>query len=262
MTGVAVPRAVIRQVAALREPKGRAEQSRMLLEGPRLLAEGLKAGVVERIYVATDHPGQEAVRLIAGGVPVEQVAPSDLDRMVDVRTPAGVAAVARLNGPRPASELLATSDRLLYLEAVQDPGNVGTLARTGLALGVEALVLGPGTADPAAPKTLRASAGALIAMPYARDVPPEDLMALASASGHRVVVADPHEGTSYATVDPGPKWVLVASNEGAGTALPLGDPGIVAVRIPLARGTESLNVGAAVAILLAEFGRRRAGAAG
>src|SRR5262249_35352077 len=160
------------------------------------------------------------------------------------RTPAGVLAVARLNRPRPAAELLAAAGRLLYLEAVQDPGNAGTLARTAWALGVEALLLGPGTADPTAPKVLRASAGPLIAMPYAKDVRPEAFLDLAARSGHRVVVADAHEGADYRGAELGSRWCLVASNEGAGTSLPLGDPRITAVRIPLERGAESLNVGA------------------
>jgi TrmH family RNA methyltransferase len=250
---VPITRSAIKLVAALRDAKGRSEQGLMLLEGPRLLAEGLKAGVVRAIYVASDYEGRDAVALMAKDVPIEHVAPSDLDRMVDVRTPAGVAAVARLNRPLPAPDLVARSGRLLFLESVQDPGNVGTLARTAWALGVDALLLGPGTADPTAPKTMRASAGTLITMPHARDVSIEDLMALVRGSGHRVVVSDPHEGADYRTVDPGGRWILVASNEGAGTALPLTDPRIVAVGVPLERGAESLNVGAAVAILLAAF---------
>jgi TrmH family RNA methyltransferase len=254
---VPITRAAIKLVAALRDAKGRAEQGLMLLEGPRLLAEGLKAGAVERIYAATDYAGLDALGVLAGPVPVEHVSPADLERMVDVRTPAGVASVARLNEPLPAAELIAASRRLLYLEAVQDPGNVGTLARTAWALGVDALLLSPGTADVTAPKTLRASAGTLITMPYARDVEAGTFLDLAGRSGHRVVVSDAHEGADFKTVDVGSRWILVASNEGAGTTLPLHDERILSVRIPLQRGAESLNIGAAIAILLAEFDRRR-----
>jgi TrmH family RNA methyltransferase len=246
-------KAGVRLVAALQDQKGRAEQGLMLLEGPRLVAEGLRAGAVERVYVAADYTGLAALEILAQNVPIEQVSPEDLDRMVEVRTPAGVAAVARLNRPRPAAELASTCDRMLYLESVQDPGNVGTLARTAWALGVDALLLSPGTADVTAPKTLRASAGTTIAMPYARDLAPAEFLALARGSGHRVLVSDPHDGTDYRAVTPGTRWILVASNEGAGTALPLGDPQVTAVQIPLLRGAESLNVGAAVAILLAAF---------
>jgi RNA methyltransferase, TrmH family len=253
MPRMPVTKAEVKRVAALHEAKGRAEQGLMLLEGPRLVAEGLKAGVVERIYRAADFAGAEALKAIAGAVPIEEVAPGDLERMVEVKTPAGIAAVARVNAPRDAAALMAASARLLYLEAVQDPGNVGTLARTAWALGVDGLLVGPGTADVLSPKTLRASAGTLVTMPFAREVAPDALPALAAASGHRVVVSDAHEGADYRTADPGAKFVLVASNEGAGTALPLTDPRLLVVRIPLERGAESLNVGAAVAILLAAF---------
>jgi TrmH family RNA methyltransferase len=248
-----ISRADIKRVTALHDAKGRAEQGLMLLEGPRLVAEGLKAGAVERIFAAEDWDAAAGLGPLPAGVDVERVSASDLERMLEVRTPAGVAAVARLNRPKPAAELLGAASRLLYLDAVQDPGNAGTLARTAWALGVEALLLSPGTADPAAPKVLRASAGTLIAMPYARDIAPEAFLELAAGSGHRVVVADSHEGADYREIDPGPRWVLVASNEGAGTRLPLRDPRTTAVRIPLERGAESLNVAAAVAILLAAF---------
>src|SRR5262249_52794203 len=156
----------------------------------------------------------------------------------------------RLNAARPAPDVLGAADRVLFLEGVQDPGNVGALARTAWALGVEALLLGTGTADATAPKVLRASAGTLITMPYAKDVAPVAFLDLATGSGHRVIVADAHAGADYREAKPGARWALVASNEGAGTSLPLRDPRIMAVRIPLERGAESLNVGAAIAILL------------
>jgi TrmH family RNA methyltransferase len=250
---MAITKADVKRVAALQEAKGRAEQGLMLLEGPRLVAEGLKAGTVERIFRAADFAGAEALKAIAGSVPIDEVSPADLDRMVEVRTPAGVAATARINPPRDAAELVKASSRLLYLESVQDPGNVGTLARTAWALGVDGLLVSPGTADALSPKTLRASAGTLVTMPYAREVEPEALLGLAAASGHRVVVSDAHEGADYRKADPGQRFILVASNEGAGTALSLKDPRLVVVRIPLERGAESLNVAAAVAILLATF---------
>jgi RNA methyltransferase, TrmH family len=248
-----ITKAEVKRVAALQDAKGRAEQGLMLLEGPRLVAEGLKAGTVERIFRSSDFAGAEALKAIAGAVPIDEVGPGDLDRMVEVRTPAGIAAIARINAPRDADALMKDSARLLYLEAVQDPGNVGTLARTAWALGVDALLVSPGTADVLSPKTLRASAGTLVTMPYAREVEPAALLGLAAASGHRVVVSDAHDGVDYRKAEVGPRFVLVASNEGAGTSMPASDPRLLVVRIPLERGAESLNVGAAVAILLASF---------
>jgi RNA methyltransferase, TrmH family len=248
-------KAEIKRIASLHDPAGRAEQGLMLLEGPRLVAEGLRAGAVVCVFAAEGDPALAAAGAIPPDVPVEIVTGGDLARLVDVKTPAGIAAVARLNRPRDAAALVAASDRVVFLERVQDPGNVGTLARTAWALGVDALVLSPGTADVTAPKTLRAAAGTTITMPYSRDVEPEALLRIAASSGHRVLVSDPHDGADYRAVNPGARFVLVASNEGAGTGIPLTDPRVLAVRIPLVRDAESLNVGAAVAILLAAFRR-------
>ena len=62
--------------------------------------------------------------------------------------------------PVPPADILNTARRILALEGVQDPGNVGTLLRSAAAFGFDAVVLGPGCASPLSPKTLRSSMGA------------------------------------------------------------------------------------------------------
>src|SRR6187399_1805513 len=106
-----ITRADIKRIASLQDAKGRAEQGLMLLEGARLVGEGLKAGAVETVFVAEDWAGRAGIERAAGTTPVVAVPAGDLDRMVEVRTPAGVAATARLNRPRPAAELVAEMSR-------------------------------------------------------------------------------------------------------------------------------------------------------
>ena len=244
-------RSEIRAVAALADAKERARTGLMLLEGPHLAEEALRRGVLETLYWSP--ASREGARLAEAarraGRPEHETADHDVARMCEVKTHAGVVATARAPRPIPLDALLAAAPRALAFEAVQDPGNVGAMARTARALGVDAFVFTPGCADPTAPKTLRASAGALLDAPRAfADV--ETLLAAARRSGHAVIVADVRGGASYRALTPPPKWILATANEGAGTAIPEDAAGVRRTTIPLAEGTESLNVAAAAAILL------------
>ncbi len=245
-------KAVVKAVAELRDAAERERTGRVLIEGPHLAFEALRRGVLLELFIADDcREGVELARAAKeSGVACEPATASDLDRMAEVRTPAGVVGVARRNAPQAAAALLREHDVLVYFEAVQDPGNVGTVARTAAAFGVGALLFGPGSVDPTAPKSLRASAGALLDAPYARDVGIEVLLDAASATGHVVVVADVRQGVDYRRIAPLPRRILAIANEGAGTRIPLGSERVLRTTIPLAPGCESLNVAAAAAILL------------
>ena len=137
----------------------------------------------------------------------------------------------------------------VYLAGVADPGNVGTLVRTSAALGADWLALGPGSADAFHPRAVRAAMGATFAVPLLEGVSPADL---ATREGFDVVGAVPRGGAAPWEADLTRPIVLAL---GAGRA-------VVRVTIPQAAGSESLNVAAAGAALLAEAGRQRALAGG
>jgi TrmH family RNA methyltransferase len=245
-------KAVQKAVAALRDAAERERTGLVLVEGPRLAAEALRRGVLHELYL--DPSARETAALAAEaarrGVPVTAAAPFELERMAEVKTPAGAIGVARRNAPIAAADLLREHAALVYFEGVQDPGNVGTIARTAEAFGHRALLFGPGSADPTAPKTLRSSAGSLLDAPYAVDLDVPALLALAAASGHVVVLADVRAGTPHRALRPPPRRILAVANEGAGTRVPADAPGVLRTTIALERDVESLNVGVAAAILL------------
>jgi RNA methyltransferase, TrmH family len=134
-------------------------------------------------------------------------------------------------------------DLLVWLHAVEDPGNVGTIIRSAHALGQATVALGPGCADPFSPKALRASMGSLFARPPAR----AELRAL---TGRRVAL-DAHAQRTLAEADLAPPLVLCLGAERAGLPAELtGD----AVRIPVA--ADSLNVAMAATVALYEVTNR------
>ena len=169
--------------------------------------------------------------------------------------------------PQPAvrsfSDTRFPPDLGLLLAGVADPGNVGTLVRTAAALGCDWVALGSGSADPYHPRAVRAAMGALYAVPLLERVEPADL---ATRTGFTLVAAVPRGGAPPWEVDLTGPSVLALGAERAGLepALAVLDDGRPTVRVtlPQAPGTESLNVAAAGAALLAEMARQRAAARG
>ena len=114
----------------------------------------------------------------------------------------------------------------LYLDGVGDPGNVGTLVRSGVAFGLAGVICSPGTADPYGPKAMRAGMGAQFALPVVIEVAPGDLVARLAALAERglqapaIWVADPHEGEDVRDVraPDGAIVVLGAERSGPGPA--------------------------------------------
>lgn len=245
-------KAEIKAVASLTDRAEREARGLALIEGPHLAFEALRRGIPTTLYVAEDCRERDALRAAAAaaGARCETVAPEDVLRMADAKTPSGVVGVVRWNAPVGVAALLSAHDALVYFEGVQDPGNVGTIARTAAAFGVGALIFGPGSADPTSAKSLRASAGALLDLPYARDVGVDALLSALRPGGHRAVVAEVRGGVDHRRYAAPARRVLVVSNEGAGTAVPPSASGVDRVTIALAPGAESLNVGAAAAVLL------------
>ncbi|MCX7150169.1 MAG: RNA methyltransferase [Rhodocyclales bacterium] len=167
-----------------------------------------------------------------------------------VGTPTGIAAVIDIP-PVPAGEI--PGDALL-LDAVQDAGNVGAILRTAAAAGVRDVLLGPGCAGAWTPRVLRAGQGAHFSLAIREQV---DLVAmLASCSGNSIATVARGGASLYELDLTGPIAWLVG-NEGAGLSAELVAAAKVCATIPLAGGSESLNVAAATAVCLFEANRQR-----
>ena len=176
------------------------------------------------------------------------VAPVLFDSLSTLVSPSGVLAIATV----PPSPPLATNGFVLALDAVQDPGNVGTLIRTAAAAGVAQVWLSPGCAFAWSVKTLRAAQGAHFHIQVLEDV---DLPAALSAfQGERWATLPRDIGgvktvSLFETKFSGSN-ALVLSNEGHGLS-PAVLPALTGgLRIPMAAGVESLNVATAGAIIL------------
>jgi len=256
---------LVRRIRQLHDAKGRREQGLLLLEGTHLLQEVLRLNLQPAEVVATEtwlQRHQPLLERLPGPWPLCTVCDTVLAAMATTQHPDGVLltlsnAALPASGNRPRSR-----DGLwLCLDAIQDPGNLGTLIRTGLAADVSGLWLADG-ADPFQPKVLRASAGAALELPIwrgPRDALAERLRELQSRPGLQIAASvPPHQGGSpYWELDWSRPTALLLGSEGAGLAEPLLALADRRVTIPHAPAVESLNVAVAAAPLLLERQRQR-----
>jgi RNA methyltransferase, TrmH family len=185
------------------------------------------------------------------GIRTVTVDDADLARVADTQTPQGVVAVAEMPETR-LDDLFRPSGPtvLLVLDAVQDPGNFGSMVRSAEALGAAGVVVLPGTVDPWNAKAVRSAMGASFRLPVvAADW--AELGPWLRDHGFAVLAAD--AGGEPLGDDVPDRAALVLGNEGAGVSTETRIHADRVVGIPLRGRAESLNVGAAAAILLYEL---------
>lgn len=229
------------------------------MEGPVVIAEALDAGVTIRdIFVdAEDATAAElAERCAAAGARVLEVGDNVMRAVADAATPQGVVAVAELPGFT-LEALDTTTDLVLVLARVRDPGNAGTMMRTAAAAGAGCIVFSEGSVDPFGPKTVRASAGSVVKLPIARSVALPEAVALLRARGFRCVGAEGGHAETIYDLDLTAKVAVVVGNEAWGFGDAPADLLDRVASIPMPGDVESLNVAAAGAIFLFEAVRQR-----
>ncbi|HEX6368647.1 MAG TPA: RNA methyltransferase [Longimicrobium sp.] len=246
-----------RLLRSLRQRKTREAEGLFLAEGIRAVEDLAASALPVRLAVAASTLGDSARGralldvLAAKGIAVHQAGERELAALADTETPQGILAVA----PIPSAtldDLSADAEPavVVVLDAVQDPGNFGTLARTAEALGASGLVALPGTVDPWNPKSVRAAMGSTFRL----SVVPADWDTLSpwlSSRGFQTLAAAPG-GEPLPDPRP-PRAALVLGNEGAGIGDDTRARADRVVGIPIRGRAESLNVAAAGAILLYEL---------
>ncbi len=238
--------------------KYRHELDLSLLEGSHLVEEAIISGCKLETLCFTedwcDRNPELYHQALERSQRTEQVSDSVLNAMATTVKPDGVVATI---GRRVHPELGHLESFGLAISRIQDPGNVGTMIRTAAAAGVDELWVSGDSVELDHPKVMRASAGQWFRLPM---ITIEDLgsqIIQAKQAGIQVVTTLPTADRIHWETDFTQPTLVVMGNEGAGLPPDLADLADVPVRIPLARGVESLNVAIAAAIILYEVQRQR-----
>ncbi|MEM9542178.1 MAG: RNA methyltransferase [Cyanobacteria bacterium P01_E01_bin.42] len=250
---------LVKQLKKLRSLKARREQNLCLLEGTNLLEAACETRSPISIVCCTlswqaryfrlwEEVSQQAQR-------AEIVTPEVLGAIATTMSPDGIVAAI------PRQRLYTTVPKNLtlgvFLEHLQDPGNLGTIVRTSVAAGAEGLWLSVDSVEADNPKTLRASTGAWFRLPIEVSADVGQTLNAHRARGLQIVAAVPRAPLTYWEISWRKPSLILLGNESAGLSEAAISTANVQVSIPLAVGVESLNVSVAAALLLYEARRQR-----
>jgi TrmH family RNA methyltransferase len=256
---------LVRVFRAVATSGRRDPERRILLEGPRLIADAADAGVAIESALVAEVPARGAVaaltaRLRDRGVRVHAASARVVQAAGDVATAQGIVALARRPALADLQCLEAPDLVLLVADGIADPGNLGTMIRTAAAAGATAVAITGAAADPFLPKTVRATMGAVFRIPLI-DVAASALIPALAARHAAVFVADARAPLAYTDAILVPPLAIVVGSEAGGPDASWRRVGTM-IRIPLMGPVESLNAAVAAAVLLYEAARQRASIAG
>ncbi len=212
-----------------------------------------------RVRAVLGVPGRVAALDLPTGVPAYEADKWVLSEVIGFRLTRGVVASADRRPPADLDELLAGPDpalprRLAVLEALNDAENLGSIARSAVALGLDGLLLDPRCADPLYRRSVRVSMGHVLGLPFAV-LPdwPAGLDRLHDAGYTTVALTPAPDAVDLGDLDPGahPRTAVLLGAEGPGLTSEAQQRATVRARIPMRAGVDSLGVAAAAAIAFA-----------
>jgi RNA methyltransferase, TrmH family len=257
---VSLTRTELKDIQSLLTKKGRKEKRRFVAEGVRLLEDAIRFRTRPELILYTEHGttgrGKELVESYARDkVRVEELPAKQLAQLTDTESPQGLVGVFRIP-PQDLAELSSAGlRRYLLCEHVGDPGNLGTLLRSALAFGFEAVIASGQTAEFFSPKVVRSSAGAVLGLRVAV-APIEDVIAFTVRNKITLVATG---RTGAATVESSARSIgkrplmLAIGSEADGISTVLSGAATHTVRIDHEPEVESLNAAVAGSILMKEY---------
>lgn len=226
----------VKELAALKDKKGRRKSGTFLVEGEKMVKEAVACGMrIVRLIVREDYSGETY------SLPTAVLGKDAMCAVCDEKTPQALAAEVEIPVKRPQKP----ERPCLFLDGVSDPGNVGAIVRTANAAGFTELYLADCT-DPFSPKSVRSSMSGIFHVGIAQGTREELLSCL---EGVPLLAAD-MEGENLFNFTPPPVYALCVGNEGRGLSPEVRKRAFRTVRIPMEERTESLNAAVSASIAM------------
>ncbi len=253
--------ALFKTFKSLQTSKGRHEQGQFLAEGPHLAEEALRSSLPVRYVAVRDTEAERYAGLIAqtegAGAEVLLLSPRLFDALADTGSPQGVLAVVGIQWRELSEEELQQSSMAVVLERVQDPGNVGTILRTALAVSAGFAVLTDDSADPWSPKVVRASQGAVLHLPLVRCAGAGEAIGTLNNAGWYTACGH-LQGEDFFSRQSSPRTALVIGNEAGGITEETASACAAKWKLPMPGKAESLNAAVATGVMLYDLWREHA----
>ena len=238
----------------LKKAKARREQGLFVIEGRKMCEEAPQEWL-KQTYVSETFERENEALLCKKTY--EVLTDSVFKAVSDTQTPQGIMALVKI--PEYTIEQLLSKKpaHLLVLESIQDPGNLGTMLRTGEGAGIGGIILNRTTVDLFNPKTIRSTMGSIFRVPFfVSDNLIKTLMFL-KERGVTLYAAHLDGAVSYERPDYTKPSAFLIGNEGGGLSDEIAGMADVSVKIPMAGQVESLNAAVSAALFMYEAGRQR-----
>jgi TrmH family RNA methyltransferase len=228
--------------------KNRLSAGAFLIEGERALAQISESfpGAILQILSTGKLPARYS------GYPVRVITESQLKSISNTTTPQGIITVVRLPDLSYSNELPAqTGDKILFMEDIQDPGNVGTLIRTAAAFDFSGVILTGKCADPFSPKCVQSTAGSLLSLWLRRTGKYLKLIDILQDNNYKLVATELKGSEHPSVLQKSRPFILALGNEAAGLSQTILEKADFRLRIPVNQNkAESLNVAISGAICM------------
>jgi tRNA G18 (ribose-2'-O)-methylase SpoU len=254
----------VREFARMRDPHLRDRLAKpygaFLAEGTVVIARSLGAGYRLRCVLTETRylPSVEAL-LDGTAAPVYVAERGVLRAITGYPEHAGPLGTFDRREEASAADVVAQARRIVVLEDTMNPTNMGVLLRCAAGLGMDGVLLTPRCTDPLYRRAVRASMGEIFAIPWARLASWPDDAALLRDAGFTIVAMTPAgDAVPLDRYDAGAveRLAVLLGTEGVGLSAGALRRADVRLAIPMARGVDSLNVGAAAAVAFWHLGRR------
>ena len=232
---------------ALKDKKGRDAGNAFLVEGVRMVQEALSSSFEVQALLLRE--GFQPEYPLPAVIPAYLLPDHVFQSVCDTKTPQGLAAVLT----RRTRE--AAGSRLLALDGVQDPGNVGTIIRTADAAGFTGVLFSPECADLFSPKVLRATMGSIFRLGFSFPSSLQSALEQLKKDGYSVLSSQLDGSPFYDRKDVSSSFVLVIGNEGNGISDAVKAVATHHLCLPMRGGAESLNAAVAAGIMMYDLTR-------
>jgi len=250
----------IKYYSSLLQKKFRQEEQRFLIEGKKLVEEGLQQNRYrcEMVFITNEFKdkNEEFLFSVLRNFQFEILRAVDFNRLCDTKQPQGIAAVFQL--PQNEVQPKLVSRKIVYLEEIADPGNLGTIIRTCDWFGFGQILLSKNCVELYNPKVIRATMGSLFHVSVSENVELSFILNLKKL-GFEILCSD-LDGKNFCEIEKPEKLVLCLSSEAKGPSEELLNNSDIKITIPKTcppggrkGNAESLNVASASAILLNYF---------
>ena len=247
-----------------RKPSERKKDGVFIVEGIKMAlevpVERLEAVVVSDSFIKENRfriAGLEKACKKEKGIRFECIPDSDYKRLSDTKTPQGILAVLKAYDYTPEEILREENGFYVFLENLQDPGNLGTIIRSAEAAGCSGVILNENSVDPYNPKVIRATMGSFFRVKFAVTPDLRSLIREFREDGGTVYAAHLQGSVPYDQADYRKKCAVMIGNESKGLSDALTEAADLRVHIPMKGKVESLNAAMAATILMFESMRQR-----